>query len=123
MVKCSVVSVRKLSAGSMSNAASARLASSSSATAATKRLIRRIRRDASHISEEIEIAERCHVNAGQRALGNGKIGLVPETDVRHVARDGALHLLKEIEATTIVGRCAGLIEEAIDLRVAVVTAV
>src|SRR5262245_9200492 len=95
MAKCRVRSVRKCSAGSTTDAAWARV--DTQTTAIRRRLIRRTRRDPSHISQEVEIGERRQVHTGQRTLRHSKVRLVPEADIRHVLRDNPLHLLEECE--------------------------
>src|SRR6478672_13237242 len=107
MTKCLVRSVRKWSAGSTRDAASAWTDNQTTAIS-RNRLIRRTRRNPGHVSEEVEVAKWRHVHAGERALRHCEVGLVPQADVRQIASDDALHLLEEREAALVVPRCTRL---------------
>ena len=84
---------------------------------------RMIRGRAGHIFEEQQVCRGPEMNAGQRALRDGVVGLVPQADIRHFLRQNLLDLAEEPQALRGVGRRGCLIDQPIDARVAEVAAV
>src|SRR5687768_12583404 len=108
-MKWAVARVRKRKAGSNADAAwtpgaAARITSA----LADSRMIRGRTED---IFEEQQICRRPEVNAGQRALGDGVVGLVPQADVRDLFRQDLLNLAEEPHPLGQVGRCGRLLDQ------------
>src|SRR5688500_18390877 len=119
MTKCSVASVRKRSVGSNRDAANSGAAHNRTATALASRNGARAR----HMSEEVEVGDRRQTDAGERALRDREIRLVPQADVRQIGRENTLRLGEGQLAAFGVERGGGFVEQGVDLAVAVVTAV
>src|SRR4051812_5056347 len=82
-----------------------------------------IRSRAGDIFEEQEVGCRPEDDTGQRSLGDGEIGLVPEADVRDVPRENLLDLAEQPLPLLVILRHARSIDQIVDLRVVEVTAI
>src|SRR4029077_7340568 len=113
-MKCSVESVRKRKAGSNTDAARTPGTTARSSSALIDS--RMIRGRAGHIFEEQQVRRGPELDAGQRALRDGVVGLVPQADIRHLFRQNLLHVAEEAQALDGVGRRRRLLDQAIDVR-------
>src|SRR6059036_489088 len=113
-MKWSVGSRQKRYRGSNDEAAPAGAARSSSSAALMSRFTRRCARD---VFQEDEVGGRKQVDAGQIALGDGRVRLVPETDVRRLLGDDTLNVPKQRASSVIVGGSRRFVEQAIDARI------
>src|SRR5450759_3290088 len=99
MSKCSVRVVRKRSAGSYRLAATAGATWNSSAARSRPLLPGR----AIHIFQEREVRDGGQPDPMDVRLEHGHVGLVPQADVGHVARDGLLNLAVQQRPLGVVG--------------------
>src|SRR5689334_8056897 len=101
MTKWGVRICLKRRSGSTNPTARNGAAASRSANTASSSLIGR-RRNAGNVFEEVEVGHRCQMDSGEAALCDGDVGLVPEADIRHLARHDALHVRVELEPPRLI---------------------
>ena len=58
------------------------------------------------------------MNALEVALRDDDVGLAPEADVGRLLGDEALGLVVECAAPRVIGGCGGLVQQAVDTRIA-----